>query len=446
MASTIAPKSWIVAMHVDRDGQYVVMNRTGSGATPLLWNINANLLSTFHQGWIEGFAFSRDGRFMAAAGDGAISIYDPATQKLVRQLPYSATEVRPYALAWSPDGKTLSVVCDNAIHQVDTATWSLKAHVPGGERANSLRLGSIVGLGVAADGKSIITGDQRGLVNVWHCDGKKAETLTRLKARPDKFVVAPDGRHFASVGFGFITPSVKVSRLDIWNISNRCELAAYPNIRAWDLAFTGDGNQLLAGLNDLQVYDLAKPFAEVTRIPLSAKGDVYTRYIAAQWRQGILVSGTNSGNAGNPQGVILDGDRRTFVPWAELTMAEFGYSTPIASSPDGNLVALWAEKKGELHVFDAEKKLVRKLPRSGTKFLAFSPNSKCLAYGDNNQIHIASSTGKAIRTIRLRKEQDIADIPYMPDLPATFTPDGRHFVVGNLNGTIYVFRLAAAVE
>jgi WD40 repeat protein len=70
---------------------------------------------------VYALAFSPDGRTLAAAGaGGTIRLWDAATQQEIGT-PMTAGSAPVYALAFSPDGRTLAAVSSGATRRWDVA-------------------------------------------------------------------------------------------------------------------------------------------------------------------------------------------------------------------------------------------------------------------------------------------------------------------------------------
>jgi WD40 repeat protein len=126
----------------------------------------ARILHRF-SGYVSNVAYSRDGRFIAAAdSSGTILILDAGTGEIVRRL--TGIVQRIGYIAWSPDGTRLAAATSGSTVRV----WDLKTGVdefefPGG-----------MSMAWSPDGAHLVTGTRDGLVQIWNSrTGQLRKTL-----------------------------------------------------------------------------------------------------------------------------------------------------------------------------------------------------------------------------------------------------------------------------
>jgi WD40 repeat protein/tRNA A-37 threonylcarbamoyl transferase component Bud32 len=208
------------------------------------------------EGW--ALAFSPDGRTLLVGADSA---KDPNTVRL-----FAADDLaRPPACAVGHDGKLVLAAAfapdgrwfvtgswDNTVTVWDAATRrplrSWAAHTGKGVRS----------LAVAPDGRTLATGGHDGRVKWWAADGRLRATFdghaaTNVRGPNVQGVAfAPDGSRLASVG--------NEGEVNLWDLEGggRQVVARLPN-EVWSVAFSPDGATLAAGdkVGDVRLWDAA---------------------------------------------------------------------------------------------------------------------------------------------------------------------------------------------
>jgi WD40 repeat protein len=155
----------VFCVAVSPDGQTIASGSaadTGNEQSLFLWDVNRRKPKAppLCEGWIWAVAFSPDGKTLATAHDkGAVKLRDGATgvERLV--LRGHLTAVR--GLAFSPDGKTLATGSDDRTIKL----WDV---VTGDERA-TLRghTKSVSSLSFSRDGLTLVSAGWDGLVRIW---------------------------------------------------------------------------------------------------------------------------------------------------------------------------------------------------------------------------------------------------------------------------------------
>src|SRR5262249_36130145 len=138
---------------------------------------------------------------------------------------------------------------------LDTATEIARLRHPGAE-ISALHFGS--------DGRSLVTGDDRGTIKVWQSTATGQWTSTRTLAvepSPDcvtSLGLTPDGKHLAAC-------SVNGTSISTWNLADGTREAPFRGPRGEKpvcLAFSPQGNLLAAGCHHqgwhgILVWDVA---------------------------------------------------------------------------------------------------------------------------------------------------------------------------------------------
>ncbi len=99
-----------------------------------------------------------------------------------------------YAIAWSPDGKTLATAgFDNTVRLWDAAT---RKEIKKYEGHSKL----VLAVAIAPDGKHILSGSQDNTAKIWDCPdlGPGQDVRRSCRPRSQALAVKPDGKQFAA--------------------------------------------------------------------------------------------------------------------------------------------------------------------------------------------------------------------------------------------------------
>ncbi|MFI9101119.1 sigma-70 family RNA polymerase sigma factor [Streptomyces fildesensis] len=185
--------------------------------------------------------FSPDGSTLAMLSSGAnddreLALWDSAARRTVAQRPIVGGDV--YALAFSPDGKTVAVGGGDGVNsQGPGIVWLIS--VPEGRITSTLAApGHVVySLAFSRDG-TLATGSDNGVVQLWDTATGKATTLAGATGMVVAF--APDGR----------TLAVGRDSLTLWDVVDRRMTATLTTGRTrhaiGTLVFSPDGTTLAA--------------------------------------------------------------------------------------------------------------------------------------------------------------------------------------------------------
>ena len=139
------------------------------GSDVRLWNTETGDLRytlTGHRGTLLfDVSFSPDGKTLAVAGLGAVSLWDVKTGEILRTL----IERSAHSVAFSPDGKTLACDQDNTVHLWDTETGELLQELSG-------HTDSIYSVAFSPDGRTLASGSADGTVLLWELAPSASET------------------------------------------------------------------------------------------------------------------------------------------------------------------------------------------------------------------------------------------------------------------------------
>jgi len=340
----------------------------GQEKTILLWDIDSGkeVCRLAHPD-ATGFAFSPDGKILAAADHGPyILMWDIAIGKNIAEIPWQRGNSSVAQLTFTPDGKTLIAGenFDSKISLVDVASRKTRHQL-------DARGGVIFSFALSPDGGLLATGGRKGDIPIW--DVKTGKLIQKLQAKGRKdctgVAFAPDGKTLAAVEHGDVKNIVS-----FWNVASGKELPRPKNdiYSFGNVVFAPDGKTLITG-----------------------------------WCSAICLWDLSTGNevgpaAGSP----------AFVGWTTI-------------SPDGWLLAYYRYHDIRLWDMRAGKETGSIFPGpNGVLSLAFSPNGRILAagVGEYSVKLWDAASHRLLRSLSWDKNENLKG--YWADA-VSFSPDGR---------------------
>jgi WD40 repeat protein len=284
-------------------------------------------------GLVMTVCFSPDGKLLAAIGSDMVKVWDVATRKEAATL----KDIRTGRIAFSPDGKLLATTGSKGPSRLyDTATWKLRAELPG-------NLEGTCGIAFSPDGKILAFSEPGGLVRLWDPATGKEMGVTIALSVPhlDCLAFSPDGKMLAGVGFK------KGAVYDLVGKKVRFTLPDHVG-RIHTVAFSPDGKSLLTAVYHLErqifLWDAA---TGKRRLQFDVRTLPNLTYGAAFSPDGKTVALVGFGP------FVHLFDAATGRQWAERESDDYYWC--VAFSPDGRTLATGCNG-GAVKLWDVPKK------------------------------------------------------------------------------------------
>jgi WD40 repeat protein len=315
------------------------------------------LTSPSPQGSGNYVAVSPDGKFIAAAENDSVYLWDTASKRLTATLPdpHPATDGVVNALALNPDGTMLAVAYTYGPVLIwDTATRRIVATIAAGADAS--------GLAFSTDGGTLAVCGNGNDVLLWDVAGRRVDaTLHAVKSSvagsPTAAVFSPDGKTLAvSISTStdqnghYLAPGI-----ELWDLTIRRLTAALPGgSGGGGIAYSRDGRALAASeFNTSLSFSLwdvtGKPRLKATLSDLSGNAREYSP--VGDEPVAFSPDGTTLATAdGSPNHSAYLWDAATDQKTATLTDPNSLGVADLAYTPDGKLL-ITADGNGNLYLW-----------------------------------------------------------------------------------------------
>ncbi len=380
-------------------------------------------------------AFSSDGALLLSgawspADGNALLLWNGKTGEL--KLKFGAQATGATAVLFSHDGKRIFSGSQYGRIRV----WNAET---GEDLAPPVGHESIVSsVALSPDGHSLLTGGEDLSVRLWDAVTGAQQVYRAAEpgtpySHPWKGQFAPRGETALFHGGNNTGSQAELWDMKAWRMLRKLHKKWKEGVVA--VAFSPDGRQVLAGLNDgLQLWDSERPDQP--------------RRLAGHAGFCISVAFFPDGRR------AVTGGRDKYVRLWDLAEGQelkrvgpFSGETRCLVSPDGRWVAAASLSDGSMRLYDSQ--LEGETPFSGVVTrppiellaecaAAFTPDSQALAVADNQgQIVIWDLATQT-------KRREIKLLGAMYDL--AFDPTGRYLATANYNGTAYLLRLPPSTD
>jgi WD40 repeat protein len=228
-----------------------ILASAGMDQTARLWNVATGTEIRTHQnrqgGRIGPMALSPNGKLIAA-GPGGVVVWDvTGGEELYRQDGPGGSLTRleaVYALAFSPNSRTLALASPGAVRLCEAMTGKLQRRIDMADRNPYTAVFS-------ADGRSLLTGGTDRLLRLWElATGKERRRFAGHQIDIHSVALSPDGRLLASASGSFRDHRDDSVRL--WDAATGKELRRFTGHRnvVVSVAFAPDGKTLASASED----------------------------------------------------------------------------------------------------------------------------------------------------------------------------------------------------
>ncbi len=429
-------------------------------------------------------AFSPDSKRIALIGEeNTLRIVDIASAKEIFKRQGKQSEHRPLNMSFSPDGKKLAWMGENA---KTFALWDIASGEPvlqfrsPAETVESVQFspdGKRIGAAYIGDGPAATWFAEGGSIRLWDAEtGKELRKLVAPSDAVESFVFSPDGKRLAA---GTDYDGV----VHLWDVETGTELSRTGEHQGLvcSVAFAPDGRTALTGCADrvVRLWDADKGTV-VRRIEVGGDGNPglfgvdFSRdrkAAAVMWPRG---GGGVWDLAAGSRRARLDEDaiafEMHFAPDGKTVAARGMFDNirfwdattgkkiktididsnnlgAFAFSPDGKwLMATHTDRetvRSNISIWDvALGKEVRSWPATKRIYpTAFSPDGRMIVAAEGREVDLWEvATGRELSPLRVPKE---TPTPEGLESPA-FSPDGRTLAAGDYSGSIYLWEVDTA--
>ena len=375
-------------------------------------------------------AQDREGKFLAIPNADSVALFDARTGELVRTL---AGTGRMYAVAFSPDGKSLAGgnwlgdnFKDSSVKVWDLRTGEVTATLASGDKTWSLAF--------SPDGKRLISVGDRD-VKVW--DPSTAKAVQSFRGGFCRVGISPDGKKVA-----FSDPGSKT--VPVMNPETGEGIAVLEGFSdpVFGTAFSPNGKLLATG-NDRELL-----LWDAETLKLVKKIDTPAGWLAFDPDGKTLLTGKNDQTGEGSNHVVTRWDLTTFEGKPLPSLSNLRGYTHFHVSPDGKTlfahVAHGLDNLGERYVRAYDAHTGRELfPRQGhtdqVMCVAVSPDGKVLASaGQDRTIRLWDlATARPLHTLA----GHTGDV-----MSVAFSPDGKFLASASADRTVKPWQVADGKE
>jgi WD40 repeat protein len=378
-------------------------------------------------GEIQDIAASPDGRWMAVASASGLYLHNAQTLALERAL---LDDVWVSGVAFSPDGRSLAAYGSNwlRLFELSSAQTTKQVEV------------SVQKLEFAPDGKSLIGLDgwsSPASLRIWELPGwEERQVLFDVQDAPRSMAVSPDGK---SVALGGVYGWVEL--FDLGSAARLAVLSEWTGLPVTDLAYSPDGDFLAAARTSI---DCSLDVWSVT-----GRKKVVEHYTVGSFGREPFVAFSADGQR------LLAGTGDLVIVWERGSDQELGALHGYASflmdlviSPGGDRLA-YVTYNWPVYIQDLESQALPQI--LSVKYyeafnVGFKPDGKSVAVGLYSYApeSLAVESAEMVRLWDTRSGEDIQ--MFSGAIAAAYSPDGQHLALADTGGLLQVIDLDGGME
>lgn len=406
---------------------------------------------------VASLAFSPNGKILASGGGfsesggpsnmGTVILWDLTTRKTLGP-PFTDLGNVVRSLAFSPDGNTLAVGCEDfsakamfehprKLGSLILLDWATRGSIELAFDRQVERNGPITDVAFSADGKTLASVFKRDFhkpvgIALWNLTTYEPIPL-ELENQPNPLtgaVFSSDGRMLVS--------ATEDGHLSFWEVETGHALGSILSPEAKPvstMAFSQDGTMLASGSKGgrlvLWALDTRSAISFPTNLSLVGKPGLFAS-VAFSPDGKVVASGTESGK-------LILWDVATREPLGPPLIKHTKEITSVAISPDGRLLAS-SGLDGRVIIWDvATRQPIGKplVGHSHSSSLAFSPDGKTFVSGgtDGRLIHGDTITHEALGLFLGDDDKQVWSV--------SFSPGGKLVASGMQDGSILLWDVVA---
>jgi WD40 repeat protein len=392
---------------------------TGRPLLPKPWSDNGGAK-------IKSVLYSPDGQFLIAGGeDQLVRFWRADTGGPVGNFPVSGDVV---GLCFNTNGQRLAISTFTGTVHVHDVT-AVDADHPVGKNLQTLSGpdAELTGVAYTPDGHFLATAGADGGVAIWNLEG--GESGINVRGVGGRVAFSPDGRTIATEDVS-TAKSGRIALLDAATGQTKRTLSGGPEVRAFGLDFSPDGQRLVSGGPDKNVilWDVAAGRAVHT---LSGHTNVV---------EGVAFS---------PDGKLIASASGETKIWDAATRQE-RHNFPVATfrvafSPDSRRLA-GAGQDGKIRIWDVSSG--KELLSFGNHVLGNVPGASAVAFSPDGQRLATAGIDRVIKLWDAATGRELLHVRGHGGLveQVAFSPDGRRLVSGGSDQTMRLWDTATGQE
>ena len=395
-----------------------------------------------HTGSVYAVAYSPDGKTLASAGDrGEVRLWDVAADRAgARPVGH---EGRVAALAFSPDGKTLATGGeDHGVRLWDVATGAPSATLQG-------HTGEVEAVAFSPDGKTLASAGGDLVIRLWDVAGRRQiRALEGHIAAVHALAFRPDGKTLASAGGDLV--------IRLWDMSKEGEPTLLrghsASVRA--LAFDAEGKTLASTGRDKTVR-LWDRDATASRSIINLAGEGMALAFSPQSKS--LAVATSATTGPNPApGLIRQFDPATGRTRPRMFRGHPSIVWALAFSPDGKSLATAGDDRS-VRTWDTLTARAQSVHQGGyppgttpDRFLmahldpveavAIAPGGKAVAVASSTSVTLWDCPTGAVRRLLTAARSHWAPVAGTV-LALAYSPDGSILAAGGKDRAVTLWNV-----